>query len=95
VVGRAAAPLSEPRVHGPTDVAVKAKAVETVRRVLMNLATIADGAASLRNIHGSGHGKKATTRGLEPRHARLAVGAASALAVFLDETHQADELGDQ
>jgi hypothetical protein len=34
-----------------------------------------------------GHGKTADAKGLHPRHAKLAVGAASTLAVFLVETH--------
>jgi hypothetical protein len=33
------------------------------------------------------HGKAAGVKGLGPRHAKLAVGAASTLAVFLTETH--------
>lgn len=72
----------------PEKASDRGKAGEVVKRVLMNLATISDNAAALRNIHGSGHGKKATTHVLEPRHARLAVGAASTLAVFLYETHR-------
>ena len=64
------------------------KASESIRRLLSNLATITNGVAELRNHYGTGHGKEARTKGLSPRHARLAVGAASTLAVFLVETHQ-------
>jgi hypothetical protein len=51
------------------------------------LATITQGIAELRNQYGTGHGKAAGAKGLGPRHAKLAVGAASTLAVFLAETH--------
>lgn len=68
------------------DIPEHAKAVDIIRRLLMNLATILEGLAQLRNAYGTGHGKLARTRGLSPRHARLAVGAATTLAVFLQET---------
>lgn len=72
----------------PDDIPEKAKAGETIRRLLSNLATITSGVAELRNAYGTGHGKKASAKGLGPRHAKLAVGAASTLAVFLAETHR-------
>lgn len=68
------------------DIPDHAKAADTIRRLLMNLATISDGLAQLRNAYGTGHGKLARTRGLGARHARLAVGAATTLAVFMQET---------
>lgn len=71
----------------PNDIPDKAKAADTVKRLLSNLATITQGIAELRNQYGTGHGKSAGTKGLRPRHANLAVGAASTLAVFLAETH--------
>lgn len=71
----------------PDDIPDKAKAVDTIKRLLSNLATIAQGIAELRNHYGTGHGKIAGHKGLGPRHAKLAVGAASTLAVFLAETH--------
>ncbi|WP_337026522.1 abortive infection family protein [Pantoea eucrina] len=72
----------------PPDISDSAKAVESIRRLLSNLATITNGIAELRNSYGTGHGKSAKTKGLSPRHARLAIGAASTLAVFLFETHK-------
>jgi hypothetical protein len=66
----------------------QAKAAETIKRLLSNLASITQGIAELRNKYGTGHGKKAGTNGLTSRHAKLAVGAAATLAVFLTETHQ-------
>jgi hypothetical protein len=71
----------------PDDIPDKAKAVDTIKRLLSNLATITQGIAELRNHYGTGHGKAAGTKGLGSRHAKLAVGAASTLAVFLAETH--------
>lgn len=66
-----------------------ARAAETVRRLLSNLATISDGLAELRNAYGTGHGRAAGATGaIQPRHARLAVGAAATLATFLLETHE-------
>jgi hypothetical protein len=65
----------------------EAKATETVKRLLSNLGSVSDGLAELRNLHGTGHGKEADAKGLELRHARLAVGSATALAVFLLEAH--------
>jgi hypothetical protein len=71
----------------PDDIPDKAKAVDTIRRLLSNLGTISQGIAELRNHYGTGHGKAAGAKGLGTRHAKLAVGAASTLAVFLAETH--------
>jgi len=63
------------------------KAAKTVKVMLSNLATIAQGLAELRNLYGSGHGPDGKPKGLQPRHARLAAGAATTLATFLIETH--------
>ncbi len=75
----------------PDDIPEKAAASETIKRLLSNLATITHGIAELRNQYGTGHGKTAKTKGLSARHAKLAVGAASTLAVFLLETNQSRE----
>ncbi len=72
----------------PDDIPEQAKAAEIIKRLLSNLATITQGIAELRNQYGTGHGKTAQTKGLSSRHAKLAVGAASTLAVFLLETHE-------
>ena len=73
----------------PADIPDEAKAAEKIRRILGNLASITQGMAELRNHYGTGHGRSAHRRGLDSRHARLAVGAATALGVFLFETHKA------
>ena len=72
----------------PNDIPDSAKAADTIKRLLSNMATITQGIAELRNSYGTGHGKTAHSKGLQPRHAKLAIGAASTLAVFLMETHQ-------
>ncbi|MBI5238141.1 MAG: abortive infection family protein [Deltaproteobacteria bacterium] len=72
----------------PEDVPEKAKGAEIIKRILGNLGTMVQGLAELRNYYGSGHGKHGKAKGLKPRHAKLAVGAASTLAVFLFETHK-------
>lgn len=78
----------------PTGIPEEARAADTVRRLLSNLATVAQGIAELRNVYGTGHGRSAKRRGLETRHAKLMVGCASTLAVFLYETHVARQAQD-
>jgi hypothetical protein len=73
----------------PDDIPDAAKGAKTIKAVLGNLATISQGMAELRNLYGTGHGKHANHKRLPPRHARLAVGAATTLASFLFETHAA------
>ncbi len=70
----------------PDDIPDSAKGVETIRRVLSNMSTIVQGLAELRGLYGTGHGRDGRARGISPRHARLAVGAASTLVMFLFET---------
>ena len=72
----------------PDDIPDTAKAATTIKRMLNNLGTITQGLAELRNSYGTGHGKEGRKSGLQPRHARLAVGAATTLAAFLLETHE-------
>ena len=72
----------------PDNIPNQAKSSDTIKRLLSNLATITQGVAELRNSYGTGHGKLSANKGLQPRHAKLAVGAASTLSVFLAETHK-------
>lgn len=71
----------------PDDVPDSAKAADTIRRLLSNLTTVVQCLSELRNPYGTGHGPHGKAKGLQPRHARLAVGAAASLAMFLFETH--------
>ncbi len=65
------------------------KAAESMKRMLQNLGAIAGSLAELRNLVGSGHGPDGKVKGPLPRHARLAVGAATTLVMFMFETQQA------
>lgn len=78
----------------PEYIPEKTKASETIKRLLSNLALITQGVAELRNHYGTGHGKSGASKGLQPRHAKLAVGAASTLAVFLSETHKVRKINE-
>jgi hypothetical protein len=71
----------------PDGISEKAKGSETIRLILRNLSALTQYVAELRGLYGSGHGRDGKHRGLEPRHARLAVGAAVAFIDFVTETH--------
>lgn len=71
----------------PDDVPDVARGADTIKRLLSSLGQVGHGLAELRNLYGSGHGRSGRVRGLTPRHARLAVGAASTLVQFLFDTH--------
>jgi len=72
----------------PEGIPDEAKASKTIKSILGSLTTVVQGIGELRNQYGSGHGKKATFKGLTSRHAKLSVGASSTLAIFLLETHK-------
>jgi hypothetical protein len=61
----------------PASVAADAKGADATKKVLGGLTSIAIGLAELRNLYGTGHGKATTAAGLRPRHAQLAVDAAT------------------
>jgi hypothetical protein len=70
----------------PDEMPQASKGIDYIRRVLQALPSVAGGIAELRNHYGTGHGREPTSKGLQPRHARLAVGAAATLVTFLFET---------
>lgn len=72
----------------PEGVPNTTRGTDVIKRLLSNLSTISHGLAELRGLYGTGHGRHGSTSGLTARHAKLAVGAASTLAVFLFETHE-------
>jgi hypothetical protein len=72
----------------PEGVPNAARGSDVIKRLLSNLSTVGHGLAELRGLYGTGHGQHGLTSGLSSRHAKLAVGAASTLAVFLFETHE-------
>ena len=71
----------------PDDVPDAAKGAKTIKVLLSNLATVVQGIAEIRGLYGTGHGRDGKVRGVTSRHARLAVGAASALVTFAFQTH--------
>lgn len=72
----------------PNDISDEAKAAKSIKQILGSLASVVQGIAEVRNEYGSGHGKDSDFKGLQPRHAKLATGAASTLAIYLLETHE-------
>lgn len=71
----------------PEGIHEAARGADVIKRLLSNLGTIGNGLAELRGLYGTGHGKHGSATGLGTRHAKLAVGAAATLTVFLFETH--------
>lgn len=65
---------------------------KTITILLNNLSSIGHYLAELRNAYGTGHGKAVQHVGLEKRHAKLVVGAAATLAVFLFDSHSSESL---
>ncbi len=76
----------------PESVPDASRGADVIKRLLSNLGTIGNGLAELRGLYGTGHGKHGSTTGLGVRHAKLAVGAAATLVVFLFETHKETKL---
>lgn len=68
------------------DIDVEVRAATYIKQILGSLASIVQGIAEVRNAYG--HGKASGFVGLQPRHAKLAVGAPSTLAIYLLETHE-------
>lgn len=77
----------------PQEIAELSQAEKTIAVLLNNLGSIGNQLAEMRNQFGTGHGKSSEHVGLQRRHAKLAVGAAATLAVFLYECHEADMPG--
>ena len=71
----------------PDSIPDHAKGSEVIRRMLSSLNQISQGIAELRNLYGTGHGREGRFTGIQPRHAKLAIGAAATLGTFLMETH--------
>lgn len=69
-------------LHGTED---PKRAEAAIKRLLGNLSGIGGGVAEVRNAMGSGHGKSASTAQPDPMYARLVVGTATTLGLFLFE----------
>lgn len=74
----------------PPVLAGQAPAEKTITVLLNNLGSIGQQLAELRNQFGTGHGRATAHVALPARHAKLAIGAAATLAVFLYESHEAE-----
>ncbi|MCM1517843.1 MAG: abortive infection family protein [Pseudoflavonifractor sp.] len=72
----------------PSQMPPDCKEVDAIKRLLGNLLAIAQNIAVIRNSYGSGHGKESSYSGLEPRHAKLSVGACLTLVNFLWDSYQ-------
>jgi hypothetical protein len=70
----------------PESLAPTKPGVEITKRILSNLSQLAIGVAELRNQYGPDHGRTTAVVGLRPRHAHMAVGAASTYCRMLLET---------
>ena len=62
-----------------------------VRQILSGLTSVAKGIGALRTHGGDTHGREKGFRRIDPRIARLAINAASSLALFLIETWERQE----
>ena len=67
----------------PEHVSSDALACKDIKAILGNLKGIASNIAKIRNAYGSGHGKAASYKGLQERHAKLAIGSTITLVNFL------------
>lgn len=72
----------------PEGIDDQAKGADCIKRILSNLNQIAGNLANLRRLYGTGHGKDGKHRGLQPRHARLAVASAVAFVDFVTATYE-------
>ena len=72
----------------PDGIGEDARAANEVRDVLTSLGRIAHSLGPIRNAYGKGHGRGRDFKGLEPRHARLAIGAASTFVDFVLDRHR-------
>ncbi|MFA6832807.1 MAG: abortive infection family protein [Bacteroidaceae bacterium] len=67
----------------PNDIPDSIPEASSMKAILGSLKAIASNVANLRNTYGSGHGKSASYKGLEERHAMLAIGSSFTLVRFL------------
>lgn len=72
----------------PKNISNDIKGASSIKSILGNLKAIAQGIAELRNQYGSGHGKSSTYKGLEARHASLAIGSSTTLVRFLWDSYE-------
>lgn len=71
----------------PEGITEETRGADNIRLILRNLTQLTNNLAQLRGLYGSGHGRDGQHRGLQPRHARLAVASAVAFIDFVAETY--------
>lgn len=72
----------------PDGIPDQARGADSIRKILRNLTSIPHNLAELRGLYGTGHGPDGKHRGLNPKHARLAVASAVAFIDFIAETYR-------
>lgn len=72
----------------PEGITDETKGAENIRLILRNLTQLTNNLAQLRGLYGTGHGRDGQYRGLQPRHARLAVASAVAFIDFVADTYR-------
>ncbi|OPA89705.1 hypothetical protein BFW86_14630 [Pseudomonas fluorescens] len=72
----------------PEGITDATKGADNIRLILRNLTQLTNNLAQLRGLYGTGHGRDGQHRGLQPRHARLAVASAVAFIDFVSETYR-------
>lgn len=72
----------------PEGVSDASRGADIIKGILRSLGTIGNDLGQLRGLYGTGHGQTAKSKTLQPRHAKLAVGAAATFVMFVFETHQ-------
>lgn len=72
----------------PEGITDETKGAENIRLILRNLVQLTNNLAQLRGLYGTGHGRDGQHRGLQPRHARLAVASAVAFVDFIADTYR-------
>ncbi|HET8636597.1 MAG TPA: abortive infection family protein [Acidobacteriaceae bacterium] len=75
----------------PEGITDETKGAENIRHILRSLTQLTNHLAQLRGLYGTGHGRDGQHRGLQPRHARLAVAAAVAFIDFVADTYRVRE----
>lgn len=72
----------------PKHIPDTAKEATAIKAILGSLKGIATQIAIIRNAYGSGHGKSTSYKGLQGRHAKLAIGSSITLVNFLWDSYE-------
>lgn len=75
----------------PEGITDETKGADNIRLILHNLTQLTNNLAQLRGLYGTGHGRDGSHRGLQSRHARLAVSSAVAFIDFVADTYRQRE----